>query len=854
MTQHIKQLALVCLLSVGMGLPLAATPESNKVTAVRPTDANIIGHVVDAKTKEHLPGITILIKGTNFGATTDKTGHYFIKNLKPGRHTLVMRGMGFLSQERTIEISRDQTLEINFEAEQDQIHLDEVVVSSNRQATLRRLAPTLVNVLSGEVCKITNANNLAQGLTFQPGVRVENNCQNCGFNQVRINGLDGRYSQILIDSRPIMNALSGVYGLEQLPTNMVERVEVVRGGGSALYGSSAIAGVVNIITKEPTSNAFSFSESLTLTGMKKPDNNITINGSMVSDNGKIGATMFAQTRQRAGWDADADGFTEIGKVVSRSFGTRAFLKTTDYSKLTAEFHTLSEYRRGGDHLDWPDHVAAVAERINHSIYSTNAKWDLFSQDYLHHFQVYGSAQVVDRDSYYGGLDGDWEDNYGTPGNPVPREKWGVNYGVTKSRTYNAGAQYSYDMDHFLFMPAQVLVGAEYTRDFLTDTMPIRYWSNDRDPAKMKYPNTNQLIHNWSQLAQIEWKSEMFNLLLGARLDENSLLKKPILSPRAALRYAPTRDLNFRLAYAKGFRAPQVFDEDLHVGVVGGDAQKISNDENLRPEISHSVNLSGEYFFGTPNELQGNILVEGFFNRVKDGFNNEFLKEEDGIKHFVRRNTTGAKVYGVNLEGRIAYQWAQLQAGFTIASSLFDNPEEWGVEAQDNDGNKLKQEAYATLTKPDIEGANWKEESLTSRQMTRTPSTYGYFTLSLNPVKPFTFAVTGTYTGRMYVPHAIVMGNDATPADALNKGVEIAEDAGEIHADELGHTPSFFDLGARASYSFTVADIAKLELFAGMHNLLNSFQKDYDKGPSRDSAYIYGPLMPRSLFMGLRIDF
>ena len=85
-------------------------------------------------------------------------------------------------------------------------------------------------------------------------------------------------------------------------------------------------------------------------------------------------------------------------------------------------------------------------------------------------------------------------------------------------------------------------------------------------------------------------------------------------------------------------------------------------------------------------------------------------------------------------------------------------------------------------------------------------------------------------------------------------MEIAEDAGEIHADELVHTPSFFDLGARASYSFTVADIAKLELFAGMHTLLNSFQKDYDKGPSRDSAYIYGPLMPRSLFMGLRIDF
>ena len=90
----------------------------------------------------------------------------------------------------------------------------------------------------------TNAVNLAQGLNFQPGVRVETNCQNCGFQQVRINGLDGPYTQILIDSRPIFSALSGVYGLEQIPANMIERVEVMRGGGSALFGSSAIAGTI----------------------------------------------------------------------------------------------------------------------------------------------------------------------------------------------------------------------------------------------------------------------------------------------------------------------------------------------------------------------------------------------------------------------------------------------------------------------------------------------------------------------------------------------------------------------------------------------------------------------------------
>ena len=101
----------------------------------------------------------------------------------------------------------------------------------------------------------THATCLAQGLSFQPGVRVEDNCQNCGFTQVRINGLDGHYSQILMDSRPIFSALTGMYGLEQIPANMIERVEVVRRGGSALFGASAIGGTINIITKEPTRNS-----------------------------------------------------------------------------------------------------------------------------------------------------------------------------------------------------------------------------------------------------------------------------------------------------------------------------------------------------------------------------------------------------------------------------------------------------------------------------------------------------------------------------------------------------------------------------------------------------------------------
>ena len=210
-------MSLLCILITVAGVN--ATPPEKKRPV--PTDANIIGHVVDATTKEHIPGITIQIKGTNFGTSTDATGHYFLRNVKPGKLTLIMRGVGYLSQEKTVVVEKNKVVEVNFEAYEDAVNIDEVVVTANRQATLRRLAPTIVNVVGEEVFSRVNANNLAQGIIFQPGVRVENNCQNCGFNQVRINGLDGRYTQILIDSRPIFSALAGVYGIEQIPTNMI---------------------------------------------------------------------------------------------------------------------------------------------------------------------------------------------------------------------------------------------------------------------------------------------------------------------------------------------------------------------------------------------------------------------------------------------------------------------------------------------------------------------------------------------------------------------------------------------------------------------------------------------------------
>ena len=856
-------MSLLCILITVAGVN--STPPEKKRPV--PTDANIIGHVVDATTKEHIPGITIQIKGTNFGTSTDATGHYFLRNVRPGTITLIMRGVGYLSQEKTVVVEKNKVVEVNFEAYEDAVNIDEVVVTANRQATLRRLAPTIVNVVGEEVFSRVNANNLAQGIIFQPGVRVENNCQNCGFNQVRINGLDGRYTQILIDSRPIFSALAGVYGIEQIPTNMIDRVEVVRGGGSALFGSSAIGGVVNIITKEPVDNSFSFGESLTFTGMKNPDNNISMNASLVSDDNKAGAMIFGQTRYRQEWDANNDGYSELGRLNSRSLGTRAFLRTTDYTKLTAEFHTIQEYRRGGDHIDWPDHVASISEHVDHSIFSSNAKFDAFSSDYKHHLLTYISGQIVNRKSYYGGI-GELQDDKGNTlgqlGFPIPAEQYGINFGVSKGNTYMGGLQYSYDFDRLLFMPAQVLIGAEYVYDHLSDVMPLRNWLAEKDSKGNLielFPKIDQKINNWSQLAQIEWKNDMFSILLGARLDENSAVGRPIFSPRATLRYNPTKNVNFRLSYAKGFRAPQVFDEDLHVGVVNGEVQKVYNIPDLRPETSHSINASAD-LYAQWGPVKANLLIEGFYNKLQDVFVTKLNKVEHGIMMYDRKNGEGATVYGANLEGKLTWSILQLQGGLTLTQNRYDKPEEWGQRADFlSNGFPVIFDTTDDLGNP-IKAVNQKQES---DIITRTPSAYGYFTLGITPVKNFDIALTGTITGPMYVPHAIKYGSTQQPNSGYPQGFDeegmqnylvaggLEKDT-EIRIDELKKTPTFFDMGFKLSYDFDFFSNTCLQVYAGMNNLLNAMQSDYDKGADRDSGYIYGPTMPRSAFLGMKLSF
>ena len=414
------------------------------------SDANITGHVVDAKSGEHLAYATVAVKGTTIGCATDATGHYFLKNLPLGRFTLVASSVGYRSAETTVEIVADRTAEVNFSLNEEALAVEEVVVSASRTETNRKFLPTIVSVASTKLFESIASSNLAETMNFQSGLRVENNCGNCGTTQLRINGLEGQYSQVLLDSRPIFSSLASVYGLEQLPVAMIERVEVIRGGGSALFGANAIGGVVNIITKEPLYNSVTLANTTNISEDGTADFNTSLNGSFVSDDYKTGVYLFGMIRDRDSYDRNGDGFSDIPELNSETVGFRAYYKTSPYTRLTAEYHHIHEFRRGGNAFDLPPHMADIAEQLNHKIDGGGLKFDWFSPDGRHRLGVYASAQRIGRDSYFG-----------TDRNPDA-------YGATGDETFVAGTQYTYSFERLLFLPSELTAGVEYNYNALDD--------------------------------------------------------------------------------------------------------------------------------------------------------------------------------------------------------------------------------------------------------------------------------------------------------------------------------------------------------------------------------------------------
>ncbi len=762
------------------------------------TDANIVGHVICCG--EHISFATISVSGTTIGTTTDETGHYRMVNLPIGELTIKAQSLGFKPKELKVVIDKGQTLTIDFELEKDALGLEEVVVTGDRNERNRTESSTIVNTIGRKIFRNTDAVTLSEGLNFCPGLRMENDCQNCGFTQVRMNGMDGPYSQILINSRPIFSGLAGVYGLELIPSNMIERVEVIRGGGSALYGSNAVAGTINLILKDPISNSYEFgiNHAFTGVGMEDADKvandlSVNMNTSLVSSDNRTGMAVYGFYRNRQPFDANGDKFSEIASLRNTTIGSRLFHRFSERNKLSLDFFNIQEKRRGGDKFDYPLHESNIAEAVEHNLTTGALTYEQFvrKQDLL---TVFAAGQYIHRDSYYGA------------------NQSLSDYGKTNDFSYNAGIQYNAG-----FGNAKLVTGLETRGEWLKD-VKLGYPDFQNavivDDTIQSIPHTDnvtiadQETSTSSIFAQYEYTLSRLKISLGGRFDhytvtdhsvEGSDKSGNVLSPRISFLYDIFEHLQARLSYGQGYRAPQIFDEDLHIETSGSRQVIHQNDPNLKQENSHSFMASFDASRSW-EKINLSLLVEGFYTLLSNPFTNTYSQpNQNGVVIYTRENAKkGASVQGVNLEMNLAtISKLNLTAGFTIQRSKYEEAQEF------NEKNFL-----------------------------RTPEQYGYLTTDWQLNKLWSISATFNYTGSMLVPY---FGQKA-----LNP-----------EEGELIKSGSFYDAGFKGQYTIRING-ASLQLFAGVKNLFNSYQNDFDEGIDRDPGYIYGPINPRTIYVGLKV--
>ncbi|MBD81283.1 MAG: TonB-dependent receptor [Crocinitomicaceae bacterium] len=655
---------------------------------------------------EGIEFVQVRIDSTTYGAITNSQGKFTIKNVPYGKHKITASFVGYTRVQKELILSKTQPeAQLNFELTETIMELEHIVITATKTPKRQTDSPVIVNVINSQTLDNVQACNLSEGLKFQPGLRVETDCQTCNYTQLRMNGLAGGYSQILVNGRPIFSPLTGLYGMEQLPTSMIDRIEVVRGGGSSLYGSSAIGGTVNVITKIPKKKGYELNYTYQNIDGQTNDNTISGNATLVSKSKKSGISFFLNHRNRDFYDANGDNFSEIPKIKNTAFGTSMFLLPRENQKLELSISYIDEYRFGGEMItNQPAYVAKQSEERTHRVWMASADYQINFNNDNSSLISYLAWQNTDRDHYTGILPDEGTVEYARFMENPP-------YGTSLVSTYNLGLQVNHKLNNFLGGKNVLTLGTEYLYDDVLDEIAAYRYLID------------QTTTDYGLFLQSDWEIiKDLTLLSGVRMDIHNLVDQPVFSPRISLMYKLKKNTQFRVNYGTGFRAPQAFDTDLHIAFSGGGVSRISLSPDLKPERSQSLSASINYDKPMQKWIAG-YTIEGFHNRLQDAFYLQPLGEDQFGERFEKQNGDGATVQGITLELRANYnRLIQLESGFTIQSSTFDSPVEY------------------------INGVDG------IREFTRTPNDYGYAILTYTPNKKISATLNYVYTGTMRVPH------------------------------------------------------------------------------------------------------
>lgn len=575
---------------------------------------------------EVVPFANIYVPKLKKGTSSDQNGVFKLENLPQGLVEISVSAIGYQSSVVEVNLSGDKKpfiLKVNLK--EDLGSLDQIVITGTLKPVRKLESPVPVEVYTQSFFKKNPTPSIFESLQNVNGVRPQLNCSVCNTGDIHINGLEGPYTMVLIDGLPIVSGLSTVYGLTGIPQALIERVEIVKGPASTLYGSEAVGGVINVITKKPTgANKLSFDNFTTSWGEVSTD---VGTGYQLSDktSGILGVSYFNYQNPI---DNNGDGFTDMTLQNRISIFNKINFDREDGKLFSIAGRYVYEDRWGGE-MDWTSADRGGDEVYGESIYTS--RWETFGrydlptdEDLSFQFSGNGHSQ----DSFYGTTSYDADQYIG-----FGQLTWSKKLGSSHDLLAGAAYRYTYYNDNTF---------ATATADGLGD-----------QPSVIHLPG----VFVQDEIAITDRKK----LLLGVRYDYNSIHGN-VFSPRVNYKWSSRDKSNvLRLSAGNGFRVANVFTED-HAALTG--AREVVFEGELEPETSWNANVNYVKTFRTKNNTFFNLDATAFYTY----FTNRILPDyETDFNRIIYSNLDGFSVsQGISLNADVVFRnGLKVLAGATL---------------------------------------------------------------------------------------------------------------------------------------------------------------------------------------------
>ncbi|GAA4411181.1 TonB-dependent receptor [Nibrella viscosa] len=627
------------------------------VTTSAAAQSTFHARIVDAQSRAPLPGATLQISPLNLGSAADEQGVVTLANIPDGTYTLLFRFIGYQPTELRYAFPRPvaDTLQIRLVPSGEE--LGEITVSATRSSRTISDIPTRLEIISAgelEEKAVMQPGNIRMLLTESTGIQTQQTSATSANATIRIQGLDGRYTQLLQDGFPLYSGFAGGLSILQIPPLNLKRVEVIKGSSSTLYGGGAIAGLINLVTKEPTSE-----RELMLLANGNQTRALDLSGFYSQKLGKLGLTLYAARNSQVAYDVNADGFSDLPRYTRYTVSPKAFLYLNPTTTVSFGLNGTVEDRLGGD-------MQVIAGRSDSTHrYIEGNQSDRFSTQFkLDKILATGAVFTV-------------KNSIGYFAREITRPVY--RFGGHQLASYSE-VSYSH--------PATVL---EWVAG-------ANLWTDTFRQANPSGPALDYTLNTIGLFGQSNWKpSARFVLETGLRLDYvrrgSSGKSNLLVLPRISALVKVSASVTVRAGGGLGYKALTIFTEEAEEQ--GFQNLRPVDGASTRNETSIGGNMDVNYRTPLFDAVSLSVNQLFFYTRLNHPLRLSSLPASDGTYRFY--NADGRTLStGIETNVKLTYNEVAVYLGYTYINARTDEPLPQGQRGSRPNPFTSRHRLYSTL--------------------------------------------------------------------------------------------------------------------------------------------------------------